>query len=433
MRIQQSPELQQAPTSNTATATNIPDGNSLFSQLLGTMPGVSQLQAAATDGGLDGTAIADLPADEDPAVATSAAPTDLPLVAAAETAAGDEFSSKGLKQAVASATQTAFALVTESPRVSDPETLSTTESNVDEATSADIDYQRSPITHVDAATLPMVAATLPLGMQLPMTTPSNKPELQRTASDTETASADRTTRPTAQAASHGHGVAVPVGGKKLPPAATLPAAVASLISPDSGIVRTAAADESVASNQLNVMSLNSTPAASQWSLNTPAATNTPSDAARNAGFTDQMTTPFLASSLGMGSTGWAEETVQQLRWLKDDDQQRAQLQLHPAELGRLDINIEIKDGQANVQLVAGNAEARDLLEKSLPLLRDLLSQHGMTLSEGQVAHQNSQGRGTAGHFPSSLPFALDEELPLAQSVVRPALRTGSSHRIDYYV
>ncbi len=142
----------------------------------------------------------------------------------------------------------------------------------------------------------------------------------------------------------------------------------------------------------------------------------------------------MTSGLAMQSSGWGEETVHHIRWLKDHDQQSAEIQLHPAELGRMSISIDIKDGQASVQLTAASAEAKDLLEKSLPELRNLLAQSGMSLADSGVT-QHKNGQQTWPNRFNPLWFESDEQKPVEISSGKPAMfrSAGGSYRIDQYV
>src|SRR5690606_27315812 len=58
--------------------------------------------------------------------------------------------------------------------------------------------------------------------------------------------------------------------------------------------------------------------------------------------------------------------------------------LHPAELGTLDVKIAVRDEQTFVQLAASSAAARDALEQSLPRLRELLGEMGLSLADATV-------------------------------------------------
>jgi len=69
---------------------------------------------------------------------------------------------------------------------------------------------------------------------------------------------------------------------------------------------------------------------------------------------------------------------------------RMSLQLHPAELGALEIEILTNDGTASIDFVATQAGTRELLESSLPRLRELLQQQGLQLGAAVVRDQTQQ-------------------------------------------
>jgi len=65
-----------------------------------------------------------------------------------------------------------------------------------------------------------------------------------------------------------------------------------------------------------------------------------------------------------------------VQWMLDQGISRATMQLHPAELGSLRINIEVQDEQLAIQLTATQAGTREALELSIPRLREQLSEQG---------------------------------------------------------
>jgi flagellar hook-length control protein FliK len=144
---------------------------------------------------------------------------------------------------------------------------------------------------------------------------------------------------------------------------------------------------------------------------------------------------LLQSTYVMGSAAWHQETGAHVAWMRDDDVHHAELRLHPAELGSLEISINVQDDRAVVHMVAGNAHARDLLEASLPRLRELLASNGLQLDQGSVAQgqahsgrQDAQAGFTRG---GSRQHAGNETLGVTAA---PAPRRGASlHRIDHYV
>lgn len=72
--------------------------------------------------------------------------------------------------------------------------------------------------------------------------------------------------------------------------------------------------------------------------------------------------------------------------------QFAEIRLDPAELGQMQIKINLQQEQATVQFIVQQQQAKELLEQQMPRLRELLQQQGMQLSEGQVQQQAKDDR-----------------------------------------
>ncbi|MAP03391.1 MAG: hypothetical protein CME48_00195 [Halieaceae bacterium] len=67
--------------------------------------------------------------------------------------------------------------------------------------------------------------------------------------------------------------------------------------------------------------------------------------------------------------------------------------VHPRELGAVDIAMEVRDGRLDAQISSTNPVTRDLLSESLPRLRDALQAGGLQLSNLEVndnAHDNQK-------------------------------------------
>lgn len=86
---------------------------------------------------------------------------------------------------------------------------------------------------------------------------------------------------------------------------------------------------------------------------------------------------------------------------------RIVLQLHPAELGYLEIDILSQDSAASIEFISQNAGTRDLIEQSLPRLRELLQEQGLQLSGLQVRSQGRQQQDQSQHERSFTPQDLD--------------------------
>jgi flagellar hook-length control protein FliK len=83
--------------------------------------------------------------------------------------------------------------------------------------------------------------------------------------------------------------------------------------------------------------------------------------------------------------------------------QMAQLQLNPAEMGPISIQIELEGEEARVEFGADSAATRQIIEAGLPALAAALSEAGLTLSGGGVSQQTPQNPSSAQAFGQEMP------------------------------
>ena len=84
---------------------------------------------------------------------------------------------------------------------------------------------------------------------------------------------------------------------------------------------------------------------------------------------------------------------ERLRWLTESGVQEARMQLHPRELGSVDIRIRIEGQGASVWFGADHPGARAALEATLPQLRERLASEGLQLTQTSVGSQTQQQDG----------------------------------------
>lgn len=86
---------------------------------------------------------------------------------------------------------------------------------------------------------------------------------------------------------------------------------------------------------------------------------------------------------------WADALAHRLVVMARDGESVASLKLVPVDLGPLDIQIRVRDGEASVHFGAAHQETRAVLEASMPRLRELLSAQGLQLTDASVSHQSA--------------------------------------------
>jgi flagellar hook-length control protein FliK len=97
-----------------------------------------------------------------------------------------------------------------------------------------------------------------------------------------------------------------------------------------------------------------------------------------------------------GSADFAREVGATIALRVQEGVQQARLQLSPAELGPVWVQIQIEGQAATVHLAAAQADTRAALEQALPTLAGQLSEAGFTLAGGGVSAQAQAGAGGPG-------------------------------------
>ena len=119
-----------------------------------------------------------------------------------------------------------------------------------------------------------------------------------------------------------------------------------------------------------------------------------------------------------------------LRVLKTEGGTEARLQLSPIELGRLAITIQTEGEETRVSFVVENSQARSAVESSLPRLRDMLEQSGLSLSDAEVTEKHPNKKDTEHKADSHNEDSLDDDIQSDQLTT--AFSADSSSLVDAY-
>lgn len=118
--------------------------------------------------------------------------------------------------------------------------------------------------------------------------------------------------------------------------------------------------------------------------------STSSTQAQSASATATASTQTTLSA-PLASSDWNQALGQHTMRLVGSGQQLAQIQLHPRELGQINISVTVNNhNQAQIHFAAAHAHVRDAVEAALPQLRQSLAAGGLSLGQASVGDQNSQ-------------------------------------------
>ncbi|MFT5726646.1 MAG: flagellar hook-length control protein FliK [Desulforhopalus sp.] len=114
--------------------------------------------------------------------------------------------------------------------------------------------------------------------------------------------------------------------------------------------------------------------------------------------TGQVTDPTKATMLPSGTVVQDQEVIQQLveRFKVNRRQQNSKIQikLHPVELGKMEIDLTVKEGSIRANVVAQSQHVQEILERNIAKLRSVLEQQGFNVEDITV----TSGSETVGEF-----------------------------------
>ncbi|MCO8163402.1 flagellar hook-length control protein FliK [Pseudomonas sp. 21LCFQ010] len=153
----------------------------------------------------------------------------------------------------------------------------------------------------------------------------------------------------------------------------------------------------------------------------------------------------LGQPLAMHQSGWTEGIVDRVMYLSSQNLKSAEIKLEPAELGRLDIRVNMApDQQTQVTFASAHLGVRDALESQVARLRESFSQQGLGQVDVNVSDQSQQqaqqqaqeqaSRAQRGGRGSMAQDDVEDEVApaAAAAVSQPAQRILGSSEIDYY-
>ncbi|NBA95774.1 flagellar hook-length control protein FliK [Pseudomonas sp. R5(2019)] len=144
----------------------------------------------------------------------------------------------------------------------------------------------------------------------------------------------------------------------------------------------------------------------------------------------------LNQPLAMHQGGWTEGLVNRVMYLSSQNLKSADIQLQPAELGRLDIRVNLSpDQQTQIAFSSGHAGVREALEGQQQRLRELFAQQGLSEPQVSVSDQSrgwqGQEQGQRSSGDGSRVDGIDSTDSVATAEVSNPVVIGSS-AVDYY-
>jgi Flagellar hook-length control protein FliK len=114
--------------------------------------------------------------------------------------------------------------------------------------------------------------------------------------------------------------------------------------------------------------------------------------------------------------GWGDAVGSRLMMMVNNKMQSANIHLNPAELGPIEIRVNVNQDQATVHFISNHAAVRDAVEDAFPRLKEMFMENGLSLTDANVSEQSSkQSHSYSGEEQDSQPFSDIASEELAES------------------
>lgn len=123
----------------------------------------------------------------------------------------------------------------------------------------------------------------------------------------------------------------------------------------------------------------------------------------------------------VGQPQWSQAVGEKVLWLAAQNVSSAEINLHPKDLGPMQVRVSVNQEQTTVSFTSHHAVVREVLDQNLNRLRDMFSEQGLNLvnvdvsdksfsrQQGDAQNQNAQS--------SSQDVASEEETAVAMSAI----------------
>jgi len=141
----------------------------------------------------------------------------------------------------------------------------------------------------------------------------------------------------------------------------------------------------------------------------------------------------------LNSSRWSDELGQRVRWLVGQNIGSAQIRLNPAELGPIQLRINVSGDQVSVVFNSQFGVVREAIEAALPKLREMLESQGLNLADADInqgdtaERQSKEGMNTAVSNGKILDSTIEGDELLASDIDSGVMELNSSNLVDQFV
>jgi flagellar hook-length control protein FliK len=136
-----------------------------------------------------------------------------------------------------------------------------------------------------------------------------------------------------------------------------------------------------------------------------------------------------------GRPAWSQSMGKQILLMVNQNINSAEIRLNPANLGPVEVRIDMNDDQINIALSSRSLAVREAMEMALPKLREMFENNGMNLagtdiSQHSFAEQREQNTARGNSVFNS--NVMHNDLPVASNEVIQQVQLSNS-MVDFYI
>ena len=150
----------------------------------------------------------------------------------------------------------------------------------------------------------------------------------------------------------------------------------------------------------------------------------------------EITEPF-------GKPAWSQGVGKQILWMVNQNLSSAEIRLNPANLGAIEVRIDMSGDQVSVALSSSHGVVREAMEAALPKLREMLDEKGLSLADTDISQHSFAEQRESSFSEENSAFGGNTRNVMAESGMESdqlngvealqLLETGRISMVDYYV
>jgi flagellar hook-length control protein FliK len=130
------------------------------------------------------------------------------------------------------------------------------------------------------------------------------------------------------------------------------------------------------------------------------------------------------------SPDWSDSFKEQIMWLSSQQVKSAAIKLAPAELGPIEVSIQVSKEQTNINFNSHSPQVRDLIEHAIPKLREMFGEQGLNLVDVNVS-ADTNGQAFSGRLNDSYNY-IEQDSQIEQHDITPLNTQKSLGLIDFF-